>query len=162
MEKTGHFNIKNTIKETSAILGGEMSGHIFINYKWYGFDDAIYTAAVISSIVSQNNKDLNEIIAEFPKSFSTEELNLNVLDEEKFLFVEQFTEQMDFPNADINLLDGVRVSYKDCWGLIRASNTSPKLVLRFEGNSKESLNKIQIEFEKNLKRIFPNLELKYT
>ena len=162
MEKTGHFNIKNTIKETSAILGGEMSGHIFINYKWYGFDDAIYTAAVISSIVSQNNKDLNEIIAEFPKSYSTEELNLNVLDEEKFLFVEQFTEQMDFPNADINLLDGVRVSYKDCWGLIRASNTSPKLVLRFEGNSKESLNKIQIKFEKNLKRIFPNLELKYT
>ncbi len=162
MEKTGHFNIKNRIKETSAILGGEMSGHIFINYDWYGFDDAIYTAAIITSILSNKNYSLDEMILQYPKTYSTEELNLNVKDEQKFTYVEKFIQKMSFPNADINLLDGVRVSYENSWGLLRASNTSPKLVFRFEGNSQEDLEDIKDKFETNLKTIFPDLELNYS
>ena len=162
MEKTGHFNIKNRIKETSAILGGEMSGHIFINHNWYGFDDAIYTAAIITSILSNDKHTLDEMVSRFPKTYSTEELNLNVKDEQKFGYVKTFIEKMNFPNADVNLLDGVRVSYENSWGLLRASNTSPKLVLRFEGNSQDDLKDIKEKFETNLKIIFPDLELIYS
>ena len=162
MEKTGHFNIKNRIKETSAILGGEMSGHIFINHNWYGFDDAIYTAAIITSILSNDKHTLDEMVSKFPKTYSTEELNLNVKDEQKFGYVKTFIEKMNFPNADVNLLDGVRVSYENSWGLLRASNTSPKLVLRFEGNSQDDLEDIKEKFETNLKMIFPDLELIYS
>ena len=162
MEKTGHFNIKNRIKETSAILGGEMSGHIFINHNWYGFDDAIYTAAIITSILSNDKHTLDEMVSKFPKTYSTEELNINVKDEQKFGYVKTFIEKMNFPNADVNLLDGVRVSYENSWGLLRASNTSPKLVLRFEGNSQDDLEDIKEKFETNLKTIFPDLELIYS
>ena len=102
------------------------------------------------------------MVSRFPKTYSTEELNLNVKDEQKFGYVKTFIEKMNFPNADVNLLDGVRVSYENSWGLLRASNTSPKLVLRFEGNSQDDLEDIKEKFETNLKIIFPDLELIYS
>ena len=161
MEKTGHFNIKKAIKEHDAVLGGEMSGHIFINQGWYGFDDAIYTAVVLARIVSDANQSVSSMIEEFPKTFSTPELNLNVDDETKFDMVEKFKDQMQFPDAELNTIDGVRVSIGNSWGLMRASNTSPKLVFRFEAESEEDLKDIKNLFELNLRDIFPDLKLNF-
>ena len=162
MEKTGHFNIKNAIKKSGAVLGGEMSGHIFINYEWYGFDDAIFTAAILSKIFSESRLNVDELFDKFPKTFSTPELNLDVDDSKKFLMVEQFIKKMNFKNAEIDLTDGVRVNKANSWGLLRASNTSPKFVLRYEGNSEEELMNIKDEFESNLKQVFPNLPIEYS
>tara|TARA_B100002019_G_scaffold293139_1_gene318959 strand:+ start:2131 stop:3492 length:1362 start_codon:yes stop_codon:yes gene_type:complete len=161
MEKTGHFNIKNTIKNTSAILGGEMSGHIFINYEWYGFDDAIFSGAVLSKIIAKSNMSVSKLVDQYPKTYSTPELNLNINDDIKFEMIETFIREMDFADGKINTIDGVRVTINGGWGLLRASNTSPKFVLRFEGDTPENMKKIKEIFERNLQRIFPDLELKY-
>ena len=161
MEKTGHFNIKRAIKKHDAVLGGEMSGHIFINHDWYGFDDAVYTAAILAKIISDTDLPASSIIGQFQKTFATPEINLNVDDVKKFKMVEKFKEQMQFPDAEFNTIDGVRVSIGSSWGLIRASNTSPKLVLRFEAETKEDLKRIKDLFESNLKNIFPELNLDF-
>ncbi|MBL6819841.1 MAG: phosphomannomutase/phosphoglucomutase [SAR86 cluster bacterium] len=162
MEKTGHFNIKKSIKRHNAVLGGEMSGHIFLNHNWYGFDDAIYTAAILSKILSEQSITLDEIVDKFPKTFSTPELNLDVDDNDKFEMVEKFISEMKFKDSEVNLIDGVRINKENCWGLLRASNTSPKFVLRFEGRTEEDLKIIKEEFELNLNRIFPDLNLEYS
>ena len=162
MEKTGHFNIKKAIKEHNAVLGGEMSGHIFINHEWYGFDDAIFTAAVLAQIISDEESSSSEVIDRFPKTFSTPELNLEVTDDEKFNMVEKFKSEMSFPNSELNTIDGVRVTIGSAWGLVRASNTSPKLVFRFEAESEEELQGIKDLFLDNLKRIFPDLGLNFS
>ena len=138
-----------------------MSGHIFINQGWYGFDDAIYTAVVLARIFSDADQSVSSMIEEFPKTFSTPELNLNVDDETKFDMVEKFKDQMQFPDAELNTIDGVRVSIGNSWGLMRASNTSPKLVFRFEAESEEDLKDIKNLFELNLRDIFPDLELNF-
>ena len=161
MEKTGHFNIKKAIKKYDAILGGEMSGHIFINHEWYGFDDAIYTAVMLAKIVSDGEQPASKIIDQFPKTFSTPELNLNVTDESKFEMVDKFKDQMQFPESELNTIDGVRITLGNSWGLMRASNTSPKLVFRFEAESETGLKKIKDLFESNLKNIFPELNLDF-
>ena len=161
MEKTGHFNIKKAIKKYNAILGGEMSGHIFINHDWYGFDDAIYTAVMLAKVISDTGKPVSSVIEQFPKTFTTPELNLDVDDVSKFKMVEKFKEQMKFPDAEFNTIDGVRVSIGSSWGLMRASNTSPKLVFRFEAESKKDLEKIRRLFALNLKNIFPDLTLDF-
>ena len=161
MEKTGHFNIKKAIKKYNAILGGEMSGHIFINHDWYGFDDAIYTAVMLAKVISDTGQTVSSVIEQFPKTFTTPELNLDVDDVSKFKMVEKFKEQMKFPDAEFNTIDGVRVSIGSSWGLMRASNTSPKLVFRFEAESKKDLEKIRSLFALNLKNIFPDLKLDF-
>ncbi|MDA9730600.1 phosphomannomutase/phosphoglucomutase [Gammaproteobacteria bacterium] len=161
MEKTGHFNIKKAIKKYNAILGGEMSGHIFINHDWYGFDDAIYTAVMLAKVISDTGQPASSVIEQFPKTFTTPELNLDVDDVSKFKMVEKFKEQMKFPGAEFNTIDGVRVSIGNSWGLMRASNTSPKLVFRFEAESKKDLEKIRSLFALNLKNIFPDLKLDF-
>lgn len=161
MEKTGHFNIKKAIKDHNAVLGGEMSGHIFINHDWYGFDDAIFTAAILAQIIANEGSSATEIIEKFPKTFSTPELNLTVSDETKFQMVEKFKNEMSFPESDLNTIDGVRVTIGSAWGLMRASNTSPKLVFRFEAESDEELLQIKNLFEENLSRIFPDLSLNF-
>tara|TARA_B100001175_G_scaffold96545_2_gene81786 strand:+ start:3398 stop:4762 length:1365 start_codon:yes stop_codon:yes gene_type:complete len=161
MEKTGHFNIKKRIKQTNAVLGGEMSGHIFINHDWYGFDDAIFSAVILTKIISDLDISVSEKMEEIPSTYSTPELNLHVKDEDKFTIVEKFKSKMEFPNADINTIDGIRVSIGDSWALMRASNTSPKLVLRFEGDTEDNLNQIRTLFENNFLRIFPDIKLDY-
>ena len=163
MAPTGHFHIKRTIKENNALLGGEMSGHIFFNDKWYGFDDGPYSGARIIEALSEykGSKSISDIMKTYPKSFSTPELNIDVTDENKFQIVEKFINEHNLQGKEITI-DGLRVNYKNGWGLIRASNTSPKLVLRFEGNTIEDMNNIQNEFLSELSRISPDIVINLT
>jgi phosphomannomutase/phosphoglucomutase len=163
MAPTGHFHIKRAIKENNALLGGEMSGHIFFNDKWYGFDDGPYSGARIIEALSeyQGNKSISDIMKTYPESFSTPELNIDVTDENKFQIVEKFISENNLQGEEITI-DGLRVNYKNGWGLIRASNTSPKLVLRFEGNTIEDMNNIQNEFLSELSRISPDIVINLT
>ena len=148
MSRTGHSFIKNKLKETDAELGGEMSGHIFFKDRWYGFDDALYTAARLLEIISKTDKTCAEIFAELPDSVSTPEINIHFDKQgQQYDAMDALYKNVDFPGAEINTLDGVRVDYENCWGLVRASNTTPCLVLRFEGRDKEALNSIKSQFK---------------
>ena len=158
MAPTGHFHIKKAIKKNNALLGGEMSGHIFFNDKWYGFDDGPYAAVRAAEILAKSNKSISDIFREFPESFSTPELNITVTDENKFEIIDRFLTNSNI-DGDKILIDGLRVNFNDGWGLLRASNTTPKLVLRFEGNTEESMNRIQNEFISELSRICPEIDI---
>jgi len=148
MSRTGHSFIKNKLKETDAELGGEMSGHIFFNDRWYGFDDAIYTGARLLEIISKTDKTCAEIFDELPGSFSTPEINIHFDKQgQQHDAMDALSNSVDFPDSEINTIDGVRVDYENCWGLVRASNTTPCLVLRFEGNDQEALNSIKSQFK---------------
>jgi phosphomannomutase/phosphoglucomutase len=158
MSPTGHFHIKKAIKKNNALLGGEMSGHIFFNDKWYGFDDGHYAAVRIAEILTNSDKNISELINQFPQSFSTPELNITVTDETKFSVIEDFEKNCNLDGEKITI-DGLRVNFKNGWGLIRASNTTPKLVLRFEGDSSEEMNEIKDLFLSELSRICPNIDI---
>ena len=158
MSPTGHFHIKKAIKKNNALLGGEMSGHIFFNDKWYGFDDGHYAAVRIAEILTNSDKNISELINEFPQSFSTPELNITVTDETKFSVIEDFEKNCNLDGEKITI-DGLRVNFKNGWGLIRASNTTPKLVLRFEGDSLKEMNEIKDLFLSELSRICPNIDI---
>ena len=158
MSPTGHFHIKNAIKKNNALLGGEMSGHIFFNDKWYGFDDGPYAAIRAAEILAKSSESISDIFSKFPDSFSTPELNITVTDENKFEIVERFIKESRLEGEKITI-DGLRVNFKDGWGLLRASNTTPKLVLRFEGDSSESMTRIQEEFISELSRICPEIDI---
>ena len=158
MAPTGHFHIKKAIKKNNALLGGEMSGHIFFNDKWYGFDDGPYAAVRAAEILAKSNKSISDIFREFPESFSTPELNITVTDENKFEIIDRFLTNSNI-DGDKILIDGLRVNFNDGWGLLRASNTTPKLVLRFEGNTEETMNRIQNEFISELSRICPEIDI---
>ena len=158
MAPTGHFHIKKAIKKNNALLGGEMSGHIFFNDKWYGFDDGPYAAVRAAEILAKSNRSIAEIFGDFPESFSTPELNITVTDENKFKIIDRFMANSNI-DGDKILIDGLRVNFDDGWGLLRASNTTPKLVLRFEGDTEESMNRIQNEFISELSRICPEIDI---
>ncbi len=158
MSPTGHFYIKKGIKKHNPLLAGEMSGHIFFNDKWYGFDDGHYSGARIIELISKYNKTVEEINDELPRLFSTPELNIDVTDETKFKIIEEFSSKCALEGEKITI-DGLRINFKNGWGLIRASNTTPKLVLRFEGDSEDSLNKIKNDFLNELSRICPNIDI---
>jgi phosphomannomutase/phosphoglucomutase len=158
MSPTGHFHIKNGIKEHNPLLAGEMSGHIFFNDKWYGFDDGHYSGARIIELISLKNNSISNINDELPKLYSTPELNISVTDENKFKIIEDFSSQCSLKGEKITI-DGLRINFQNGWGLIRASNTTPKLVMRFEGNSIEVLNDIQNDFINELSRICPNIDI---
>ena len=158
MSPTGHFHIKNGIKKHNPLLAGEMSGHIFFNDKWYGFDDGHYSGARIIELIWKRNESISEINEKLPKSFSTPELNIDVTDETKFKIIEDFSSQCSLEGEKITI-DGLRINFDDGWGLLRASNTTPKLVLRFEGDSMDSLNKIKDDFLNELSRICPDIDI---
>ena len=158
MSPTGHFHIKNGIKKHNPLLAGEMSGHIFFNDKWYGFDDGHYSGARIIEMLSKNEKSIAEICNELPMLFSTPELNINVTDDNKFKIIKEFADNCRL-EGEKNTIDGLRLDFEDGWGLIRASNTTPKLVLRFEGRSEEILNRIQNDFLNELTRICPDIDI---
>jgi phosphomannomutase/phosphoglucomutase len=152
MSRTGHSFIKQKLKETKAELAGEMSGHIFFKERWYGFDDALYTGARLLEIISKSDKTCSEIFAEMPVNISTPEININFEKHgQQFEAMEQLSTNIHFPGATINTIDGVRVDYENCWGLVRASNTTPCLVLRFEAIDNEVLLEIKIKFKEWLK-----------
>ena len=158
MSATGHFHIKNGIKKYNPLLAGEMSGHIFFNDKWYGFDDGHYSGARIIEMLSNNEKSIAQICNELPMLFSTPELNINVTDDNKFKIIKEFADNCRL-EGEKNTIDGLRLDFEDGWGLIRASNTTPKLVLRFEGRSEDILNRIQNDFLKELTRICPDIDI---
>lgn len=154
--KTGHTFIKQKIRETNALLGGEMSGHIFFNDRWPGFDDGIYAGARILEIIAES-KD-NNVFSTIPNIVSTPEINIPASDEKKFNIVEEFIKNSVFVDANIVDIDGIRVEFSKGWGLLRASNTSPFLVLRFEAETDIDLKEIKNIFYENLKNIINDLE----
>ena len=158
MSPTGHFHIKKMLRKTNAHLAGEMSGHIFFNDDWYGFDDAHYSGFRLIKILIENESELSELLGEFPDGFTTPEINLDVDEDKKFQIVDEFKKSASFENASVSMLDGLRVEYENGWGLLRASNTTPKLVLRFEGTSQKSLDDIIRKFDEEFQKVHPNLD----
>ena len=140
MWKTGHSFIKNKMKEEGALLAGEMSGHLFFLEKYFGFDDAIYAACKLISILSQKEESLSEVISSFPKSFSTPEMRIECDEEQKFQLIEEVKDHLNQKNIKFNDLDGVRVDSDDCWWLMRASNTQNCIIIRAEAQNNEKLS----------------------
>ena len=159
---TGHSLIKARMRETGAQLGGEMSGHIFIKERWYGFDDGLYAAARLLEILANQPCSADAFFADYPQDPSTPELNVAVSDETKFAIVARLAENGDFGADGIRTsLDGIRVDYPDGWGLCRASNTTPMLVLRFEGRDQAALERIQGYFRRALEAEVPDATLPF-
>ncbi len=147
MHRSGHSFMKQKMKETNAPLGGEYAAHIFLKDRWFGFDDGFYAAARIVEILSQRQQSSAEIFARFQVPFSTPELRLVVPEEQKFDLMQRILALADFPDAECITLDGLRVEFENGWGLVRASNTSPALLLRFEAETEEMLERIKSRFK---------------
>jgi phosphomannomutase len=156
MWKTGHSLVKAKLRETRAPIAGEMSGHIFFAERWYGFDDATYTAARLLEILSRG-KNPSKVLNALPTSFSTPELNVACMEGEPRRVVQRLLDTATFPGAkEIITIDGLRVDYKDGFGLVRSSNTTPVLVLRFEGHTPQALERIQTHFMAALRAVKPD------
>jgi len=152
MWKTGHSLIKNKMKETEALLAGEMSGHMFFADRYYGYDDAIYASCRLLEILSKTGKSLAELLSDVPRSHTTPEIRVECPDAEKFGLVERLREEFSREHEIIDV-DGVRIVYDDGWGLVRASNTQPALVLRFEARSQDRLAAIKSLVEDAIERL---------
>ena len=159
MWKTGHSLVKAKLKETGAPIAGEMSGHIFFAERWYGFDDATYTAARLLEILSRSD-DPSAVLNALPTSFSTPELNVACAEGEPRQIIEKLRETEKFSGCkEVITIDGLRAEYADGFGLIRASNTTPVLVLRFEGHTEAALHRIQDQFMSALKAVKPDAKI---
>ena len=152
MWKAGHSLIKAKMRETGAALGGEMSGHVFYKHRYFGFDDAIYTSCRLLELLSRSKQKLSEMLADVPKTFATPELRINSSDERKFQIVEEATKFFSARYETVTV-DGVRVIFPDGWGLVRASNTQPMLVVRFEAESEARLNEIRKLIESKINEL---------
>ncbi|WP_347988343.1 phosphomannomutase/phosphoglucomutase [Methylomonas sp. AM2-LC] len=161
MWKTGHSLLKAKLKETGAALAGEMSGHIFFNDRWLGFDDALYAAARMIEIVAEDSRSSAELFAEYPDSINTPELNIPMEEGENVGFIEQMCKRINFKDGKIITIDGLRVEFSDGWGLVRSSNTTPSIVVRFEADSKIAMNRIQRKFKFLMLQIKPDLSLPF-
>jgi len=161
MWKTGHSFIKAKMKETGAELAGEMSGHIFFKERWFGFDDGLYSAARMLEIVSQHDEASSAIFEKLPDSINTPELQVNFEEGEHYKFMEKFIAQSSFEDAEMVTIDGIRVNYANGWGLVRPSNTTPCLVLRFEANDEDTLNEIQNTFREKMLAVDSSLKLPF-
>jgi phosphomannomutase/phosphoglucomutase len=148
MWKTGHSLVKAKLKETGALLAGEMSGHIFFKERWYGFDDALYTAARLLEILSQDKRKAGEIFAELPDSINTPEIKMDMPEGEHFTLVERMVANADFQGASLTTIDGVRADWEDGFGLARASNTTPCIVFRFEATNELAMERIKDDFRR--------------
>ena len=158
--RTGHSFIKQTIRKEGAKLGGEMSGHIFFNDKWYGFDDGIYVFLRFLEILS-NDPNMIEELMELPKTHVTPEIDIDFPKDNHFKFIEAFKKKSVFTNYTVSDLDGIKISNSESWGLIRASNTSPKITLRFESLSEKGLISIKNEIKNAILEIDNTLELPF-
>lgn len=147
MWRTGHSLIKARMKETGALLAGEMSGHIFFAEDWYGFDDATLAAARLLGILSRYDGDAVTFFARFPTLCSTPEIQIEVTEDNKFAIIEYLQKNADLGDGERCVIDGIRMDYADGWGLCRASNTSPKLVTRYEARDDATLARIRQRFE---------------
>ena len=159
--KTGHSFVKAKLKETGAPLAGEMSGHTFFKERWYGFDDALYVGARLLEIVSRE-RDPSALLNALPDCPSTPELNWKLAEGEPHALIEKLQASAPFPNAErILAIDGVRAEYADGFGLARASNTTPVIVLRFEADTAQALERIQGEFRSALQQLKPGSPLPF-
>ncbi|MDP2126678.1 MAG: phosphomannomutase/phosphoglucomutase [Pseudohongiella sp.] len=158
MSRSGHSFMKQTMQETGAVVGGEFSAHIFIKDRWFGYDDGIYVAARFLEILASSDQTAEQMLRSLPRSIVTPELRIEVSDEHKFKLMERLLKLVDFPAATVNCLDGIRADFRDGWGLIRASNTTPALLLRFEADNSQSLIGIQDAFRRLLQEVDPQLD----
>ncbi|MGE5253285.1 MAG: phosphomannomutase/phosphoglucomutase [Planctomycetaceae bacterium] len=152
MGQAGHSLLKKQMKEEKALLGGEMSGHIFFADRYFGYDDAIYASCRLLEILSQTDKRIPELLADVPKAYNTPEIRVDCPDDRKFSIAEKVKESFrrEYPVVEV---DGVRVLFPDGWGLVRASNTQPVLVLRFEARTPERLQEIRTLVEKRVEEL---------
>jgi phosphomannomutase / phosphoglucomutase len=163
MWRTGHSLIKSKMRETSAQLAGEMSGHFFFAERWYGFDDAVYAAARLLEILAGDpeGRSAEEIFAALPKGVSTPELKIEMREGEHYRFIESFRAKAHFEGARLTTIDGLRADWPDGWGLVRASNTTPVLVLRFDADNEAALKRIQAVFREQLQALDSALPLPF-
>ena len=161
MWKTGHSLVKAKLRETGALLAGEMSGHIFFKERWYGFDDGLYTAARLLELLSRDPRPTQEIFASLPNTVNTPELNLKFAEGEHFTVIKELVQRAHFPDAKLTTIDGLRADFSDGFGLVRASNTTPVLVLRFEGDNQEALERIQKRFRELILSVRPGIALPF-
>ncbi len=161
MWKTGHSFIKAKLKESGAILAGEMSGHIFFKERWYGFDDGIYAAARLCELLSAQDDPPTAVFKSIPELVSTPELRLEMEEGEHHALVEQFVRNARFPTGEICTIDGIRVDFKTGFGLARASNTTSTVILRFEADRQQQLTEIQEQFRTQLLALRPELNLPF-
>lgn len=161
MWKTGHSFIKAKLKETGALLAGEMSGHIFFKERWYGFDDGLYAGARLLELLSKQ-ADPAAVLHALPDTINTPELQIRLKEGENHALIAQLQRDADFPEADqVITIDGLRVEYTDGFGLIRASNTTPVAVLRFEADDQAALERIQQDFRRVILQARPDAALPF-
>ena len=162
MWKTGHSFIKNKMKETGALLAGEMSGHIFFKERWFGFDDGLYSAARMLEILSTEQRPVSEVFNDLPNDVSTPEIIITLEnDGDQHKFISKFIEQSNFADATISTIDGVRADFDYGWGLVRASNTTPSLVIRFEAESEQKLNLLKDNFRSQIHAVDASVSLPF-
>ncbi|PZO07967.1 MAG: phosphomannomutase [Lysobacteraceae bacterium] len=161
MWKTGHSLIKAKMRETEAELAGEMSGHFFFRERWYGFDDGLYAAARLLEILASRPETPQEVFDTLPKGVSTPELKIEVQEGEQYAFVEKFLAEAKFEGARIATIDGLRADWPDGWGLVRASNTTPVVVLRFDAKDTDALERIKNAFREQLLAVKPGINLPF-
>jgi phosphomannomutase/phosphoglucomutase len=161
MWKTGHSLIKAKMNETGAELAGEMSGHFFFKERWYGFDDGIYAAARLLEILSVQPDTPSATLAALPDGVATAEIKVDAPDGDPHSFVDRFRSTAHFEGARLSTIDGLRVDFPDGWGLVRASNTTPVVVMRFDADNKAALERIQEAFRTQLLAIRPDLKLPF-
>lgn len=157
MWRTGHSFIKAKLKETGAAIAGEMSGHIFFRERWFGFDDGVYAGARLIELLSKQSQSPQEIFDALPNSINTPELRMDFEEGEHYAFMDRLQSVAEFPNAQVSKIDGLRVDYTDGFGLIRPSNTTPILVLRFEADSEQALRRIQDDFAAAIRSVDANM-----
>jgi phosphomannomutase/phosphoglucomutase len=161
MWKTGHSLIKAKLRETGAPLAGEMSGHVFFKERWYGFDDGLYAGARLLEILSRET-DVSAPLESLPDSINTPELQIKLREGENVAIIDRLRREARFEGAaSIITIDGVRVEYPDGFGLARSSNTTPVIVLRFEGDDREALERIQAAFRSALQAVAPGMALPF-
>ena len=155
--------IKARLRESGALLAGEMSGHFFFAERWFGFDDGLYAGARLLEILSGSGQPSSDVFAGLPDSLSTPELKITVPEGAQHGIVERLVAQgqAQFPDAEVITIDGLRVEFPEGWGLVRASNTTPNLILRFEADSTEGLQAIQQRFGALLQAVEPGLQLPF-
>jgi len=162
MWKTGHSFIKNKMKETGALLAGEMSGHIFFKERWFGFDDGLYSAARMLEILAADPRPVSEIFNELPNDVSTPEITVHLEnDGDQHKFIDKFIQQSNFAGATLSTIDGVRADFDYGWGLVRASNTTPSLVIRFEAESEAKLNQLKNNFKSQIHAVDASINLPF-
>jgi len=161
MWKTGHSFIKAKLKESGALLAGEMSGHTFFKERWYGFDDGLYTGARLLELLSRDKRNPAEIFNDLPNSLNTPELNIKFTEGEHFQVMQALQKAASFPDAKVTTIDGLRVDFADGFGLVRASNTTPVLVLRFEGDNPQAIERIQQRFRSLIEQVRPGIKLPF-